>query len=225
MRILVVEDDPRMCELLTQGLSEEGHAVVAVQDGVEGLSAARTRAFDVLVLDVMLPRMDGVSLARRLRDEGDSTPILMLTARDQPADVVRGLDNGADDYLAKPFSFEVFLARLRSVSRRGAIPQPVRLRVADLELDPATREVERAGHRIRLSRTEYALLELLMRRPGQVIPRETIMESVWGFGADVEANTLDAFVRLIRTKIEPPGSKRLLQTVRGTGYTVREADN
>jgi DNA-binding response OmpR family regulator len=225
MRVLVVEDDRRMCELLRQGLEEEGHAVALAQDGEEGLSAARTRAFDVLVLDVMLPKLDGVTLARRLRDERDSTPILMLTARDQAPDIVRGLDNGADDYLTKPFSFEVFLARLRAVSRRGPIPQPICLRVADLELDTATREVHRAGYKTRLSRTEYALLELLMRRPGHVIPRETIMESVWGFGADVEANTLDAFVRLLRTKIEPPGSRRLLQTVRGTGYTVREAES
>lgn len=224
MRVLVVEDDPRMCELLTQGLVEEGHAVVAVRDGEEGLSAARTRAFDVLVLDVMLPKLDGVTLARRLRDERDPTPILMLTARDQAPDIVRGLDNGADDYLTKPFSFEVFLARLRAVSRRGPIPHPVRLRVADLELDTATREIRRAGLKARLSRTEYALLELLMRRPGHVVPREMIIESVWGFGADVEANTLDAFVRLLRNKIEPPGSTRLLQTVRGMGYTVREAE-
>ncbi len=223
MRILIVEDDPRMCDLLRQGLEEEGHAVDVAQDGESGFSTALAGRFDVVVLDVMLPKLDGISVARRLRGEHDSTPILMLTARDQARDIVRGLDSGADDYLTKPFSFEVFLARLRAVSRRGPIPRPVRLRVADLELDTATREVRRAGLKASLSRTEYALLELLMRRPGHVVPRETIIESVWGFGADVEANTLDAFVRLLRNKIEPPGSTRLLQTVRGMGYTVREA--
>lgn len=224
MRVLIVEDDPRMLDLLRQGLEEEGHAVATAQDGETGYSTARAGRFDVVVLDVMLPKLDGISVARRLRGENDPTPILMLTARDQTPDIVRGLDNGADDYLTKPFSFEVFLARLRAVSRRGPIPQPVRLRVADLELDTATREVRRAGVKASLSRTEYALLELLMRRPGQVVPREVIMESVWGFGAEVEANTLDAFVRLLRNKIEPPGSARLLRTVRGTGYLVREAE-
>jgi DNA-binding response OmpR family regulator len=223
MRVLIVEDDPRMCALLRQGLEEEGHAVDVAQDGEMGFAIARAGRFDVVVLDVMLPKLDGVSVAKRLRDERDPTPILMLTARDQARDIVRGLDSGADDYLTKPFSFEVFLARLRAVSRRGPIPQPVRLRVADLELDTATRKVRRAGRKANLTRTEYALLELLMRRPGQVMPREVIMESVWGFGADVEANTLDAFVRLLRQKIEPPGSARLLQTVRGMGYTIREA--
>jgi DNA-binding response OmpR family regulator len=223
MRVLVVEDDPRMCDLLRQGLEEEGHAVAVAQDGETGLSIARAGRFDVLVLDVMLPKLDGISLARRLREERNPTPILMLTARDQTSDIVRGLDSGADDYLTKPFSFDVFLARLRAVGRRGPVPQPVRLRLADLELDTATREVRRAGLKVTLTRTEYALLELLMRRPGHVVPRDVIMESVWGFGAGVEANTLDAFVRLLRLKIEPPGSARLLHTVRGTGYTLRES--
>lgn len=223
MRVLVVEDDPRMCDLLRQGLEEEGHAVAVALDGETGFFTASAGQFDVVVLDVMLPKLDGVSVARRLRCERNSTPILMLTARDQAPDIVRGLDSGADDYLTKPFSFEVFLARLRAVSRRGPIPHPVRLRVADLELDTATREVRRAGMKANLSRTEYALLEILMRRPGHIVPREIIMESVWGFGASVEANTLDAFVRLLRNKIEPPGSARLLQTVRGMGYMIREA--
>ncbi len=224
MRVLVIEDDPRMLELLRQGLEEEHHAVAVARDGEIGLSIARTRMFDVIVLDVMLPKLDGISVARRLRDERDPTPILMLTARDQAPDIVRGLDSGADDYLTKPFSFEVFLARLRSVSRRGPIPHPVRLRVADLELDTATRAVHRAGRCANLSRTEYTLLELLMRRTGRVVPREVIMDSVWGFGAEVEPNTLDAFVRLLRNKVDPPGSRRLLHTVRGVGYSVRESE-
>jgi len=224
MRVLVVEDDPRMLELLRQGMEEENHVVAVASDGAEGLSMARARCFDVLVLDVMLPKLDGIALAARLRDEGDATPILMLTARDQAVDVVKGLDSGADDYLTKPFSFKVFLARLRAVSRRGPIPQGVRLRIADLELDTSTREVKRAGQIANLSRTEFALLELLMRRPGSVVSREAIMEGVWGFGAEVEPNTLDAFVRLLRNKVEPPGTRRLLHTVRGIGYTMREAE-
>lgn len=224
MRVLVVEDDPRMRELLQQGLEEESHAVAIAGDGEAGLSMARTRLFDAIVLDVMLPRMDGITVARRLRHEGDATPILMLTACDQAPDIVRGLDSGADDYLTKPFSFAVFLARLRAVSRRGPIAQPVRLRIADLELDTATREVIRAGQSASLSRTEYTLLELLMRRMGCVVPRQVIMETVWGFGADVEPNTLDAFVRLLRNKVDPPGASRLLQTVRGVGYAMREEE-
>lgn len=224
MRVLVVEDDPRMRELLRQGLEEEGHAVAAAVDGDEGLAMARVHPFDLIVLDLMLPKLDGVEVARRLRNDRLQTPILMLTARDQTPDIVLGLDSGADDYLTKPFSFDVFLARVRAVSRRGSIPQPVRLRVADLELDTGAREVRRGGQVARLSRTEYSLLELLMRRAGSVVPREIILDTVWGFDAQVGANTLDAFVRLLRQKIEPAGTKRILRTVRGVGYSLREEE-
>jgi two-component system OmpR family response regulator len=224
MRVLVVEDDPRMRELLLQGLEEEGHAVASAVDGDEGLEMARAHSFDLIVLDLMLPKLDGVEIARRLRRDRRQTPILMLTARDQTPDIVLGLDSGADDYLTKPFSFDVFLARVRAVSRRGPIPQPVRLRFGDLELDTGTREVWRSGQVASLSRTEYSLLELLMRRAGSVVPREVILDTVWGFGADVEANTLDAFVRLLRHKIEPTGARRILRTVRGVGYSLREED-
>jgi DNA-binding response OmpR family regulator len=224
MRVLIVEDDARMSELLRQGLEEEGHAVVVAGDGETGLAMAQAGEFDVVVLDVMLPKLDGIKVAKRLREERNATPILMLTARDDTADIVKGLDSGADDYLTKPFSLEVLLARLRAVSRRGPIAQPVQLRVGDLELDTATREVRRAGVKVNLSKTEYTLLELLMRRAGQVVRRETIMESVWGYGAEVEDNTLDAFVRLLRNKVEPRGTTRLVKTVRGVGYTVREGE-
>jgi DNA-binding response OmpR family regulator len=224
MRVLVVEDDPRMRELLLQGLEEEGHAVASAVDGDEGLKMARAHSFDLIVLDLMLPKLDGVEIARRLRRDRRQTPILMLTARDQTPDTVLGLDSGADDYLTKPFSFDVFLARVRAVSRRGPIPQPVHLRFGDLELDTGTREVWRSGQVASLSRTEYSLLELLMRRAGSVVPREVILDTVWGFGADVEANTLDAFVRLLRHKIEPTGARRILRTVRGVGYSLREED-
>lgn len=224
MRVLIVEDDARMCALLRQGLEEEGHAVAVAYDGEEGLSYARTGAFDAIVLDVMLPRLDGVNVVKALRADNDPTAVLMLTARDQATDVVRGLDCGADDYLTKPFSLAVLLARLRAVSRRGPISRGVRLQVADLELDTGTREAWCIGNRCNLTRTEYLLLELLMRNKGHVVPRETIMDTVWGFGAAVETNTLDAFVRLLRRKLEPPGVRRLLQTVRGIGYTIREVD-
>jgi DNA-binding response OmpR family regulator len=224
MRVLIVEDDARMSELLRQGLEEEGHSVVVAGDGETGLAMAQAGEFDVVVLDVMLPKLDGIKVAKRLREERNATPILMLTARDDTADIVKGLDSGADDYLTKPFSLEVLLARLRAVSRRGPIAQPVQLRVGDLELDTATREVRRAGVKVNLSKTEYTLLELLMRRAGQVVRRETIMESVWGYGAEVEDNTLDAFVRLLRNKVEPRGTTRLVKTVRGVGYTVREGE-
>jgi DNA-binding response OmpR family regulator len=213
-----------MRELLVQGLEEDGHAVAAAVDGDEGLAMVRAHPFDLIVLDVMLPKLDGVEFAKRLRRERHQTPILMLTARDQASDIVLGLDSGADDYLTKPFSFDVFLARVRAVSRRGPIPQPVRLRVGDLELDTGTRQVWRGGRATLLSRTEYSLLELLMRRAGSVVPREVILDTVWGFGAEVEANTLDAFVRLLRRKIEPAGSDKLLHTVRGVGYTLRREE-
>ena len=220
MQILVVEDERRMAELLKRGLTEEGHQVVVARDGVTAHEMAGAAAFDVIVVDVMLPRMDGITLTRRLRAARNQTPVLMLTARDAPADVIQGLDCGADDYLTKPFSFEVFLARLRAVSRRGAIPRSVCLEVADVKLDPASREVLRGGDRINLTPREYSLLELLMRNPGRVIGRETILESVWGYGCDVNENTLEAFVRLLRLKIEVHEPK-LIHTVRGVGYVMR----
>jgi DNA-binding response OmpR family regulator len=220
MQILVVEDESRMADLLKRGLSEEGHQVVVARDGATGYEMASASGFDVIVVDVMLPRMDGITLTRRLRGNRNQTPVLMLTARDAQSDVVKGLDSGADDYLTKPFSFEIFLARLRAVSRRGAIPRPVCLEVADVRLDPAAREVTRAGQQINLTPREYGLLELLMRNPGRVIGRETILESVWGYGCDVNENTLEAFVRLLRLKIDVREPK-LIHTVRGIGYVMR----
>jgi len=221
MQVLVVEDEQRMAELLRQGLEEEGHAVVLAANGRDGLAIAESHSFDAILLDVMLPVLDGFSVARKLRSARNQTPILMLTARDTPHDVVEGLNLGADDYLVKPFSFDVLLARLRAVSRRGPIPQPVTLRVADLTLNPAAREVARAGHRIALTRTEYGLLELLMKRAGRVVARDNLIEAVWGFDSDVRNNTLDAFIRLLREKVDAASETKLIHTVRGVGYCLR----
>jgi DNA-binding response OmpR family regulator len=221
MQVLVVEDERRMAELLRQGLEEEGHSVVLAGDGREGLAMADSHPFDAIVLDVMLPGLDGFSVARKLRAGRNQTPILILTARDATRDIVEGLNLGADDYLVKPFSFEVLLARLRAVSRRGVIAQPPVLQVADLSLDPSTREVKRGGQRIALTRTEYGLLELLMKRAGRVVTRENLIESVWGFDSEVRNNTLDAFIRLLRDKVDTGSQTKLIQTVRGVGYCLR----
>jgi DNA-binding response OmpR family regulator len=221
MQILVVEDEPRMADLLERTLSEEGHQVVLARDGREGFEMACCSPFDVIVLDVTLPAMDGVSVARRLRERRVRTPVLMLTARDAPSDVVRGLDSGADDYLTKPFSIDVLLARLRAVSRRGEIPRPARLAIGDVTLDPASHRVTRGDTVVSLTPREYKLLELLMRNHGRAISRGTILDSVWGPGNEVTENTLEVFLRLLRTKIDFMEPK-LIHTIRGYGYMMRE---
>jgi DNA-binding response OmpR family regulator len=221
MRILVVEDEHRMAEVLRQALAEEGYTVSVAMDGREGLSLAETGGFDLIVLDVMLPGLSGFEIARRLRANRNQTPLLMLTARDSTKDMVEGLDTGADDYLTKPFSFEVLLARVRAVSRRGPIPQPVCLEVAGLTMNPGTREVHRGGRPIELTKTEYAILELLMRSAGRVVTRDALIERVWGGDSDIASNTLDAFIRLLRARIEEPGQVRLIRTVRGVGYSLK----
>jgi len=222
MQILVVEDERRMADLLKQGLEEDGHSVVVSGRGPEALSIAQNHPFDAILLDVMLPGMSGLDVARRLRESRVQTPILMLTARDSVDDVIRGLDHGADDYVTKPFSFEILLARIRALSRRAPISTPLQLKVADLTLDSATREATRAGRRIVLTRTEYGLLELLMRRIGVVVQRDHIMDALWGFDSSVESNTLDVFIRLLRGKIDLPGETRLIHTVRGVGYCIKD---
>ena len=216
-----MEDEQRMAGLLKRGLTEEGHQVFVAHDGVEGYEMARSAEFDVIVLDVMLPGMDGLTIARRLRESRNQTPVLMLTATDTAAGIISGLDAGADDYLTKPFSFDIFLARLRAVSRRGAIPRPVCLEVADLKMDPSTRRVSRGEQPVSLTPREFSLLELLMRNHGRVIARDTILESVWGFDCEVAANTIEAFVRLLRLKVDTTEPK-LIHTVRGVGYVMRE---
>ena len=220
MQILVVEDERRMAELLERTLNEEGHQVVLASDGRAGFEMARSSAFDVIVLDVTLPGMDGLTIARRLREDRNQTPVLMLTARDSPADIVHGLDSGADDYLTKPFPIDVLLARLRSVSRRGAIPRSVCLQVADVMLDPASHRVARAGQPLNLTPREYKLLELLMRNAGRAVSRDTILESVWGVAAEVNENTVEVFMRQLRLKVDDRHPK-LIHTVRGFGYMMR----
>ncbi len=221
MKLLIVEDEIRMAELLRKGLSEEGHIVTCTGDGAEGLALAKSYEFDVIILDVMIPKLSGYELAQRLRAEGVKTAILMLTAKDSVPDVVRGLDVGADDYMTKPFSFDELVARLRAVKRRGLAVQDPQLCVADLVLDPASREVLRGKRRVSLTRTEYSLLERLMYRSGKVVSRRSLIESVWGFDREIEDNTLDAFMHLLRNKIDSPGSPRLIHTVRGVGYMIR----
>ncbi len=219
MKLLVVEDERRMLELLRKGLTEEGHTVACAADGSEGLQMVRDCDFDVVILDVMMPKMDGFELARRMRAENNCTPILMLTAKDSVPDIVNGLDLGADDYVTKPFSFSELLLRLRAVSRGAVAPRRTQLQVGDLFLDPASREVYRDGVRVSLTRTEYSLLERLMRDAGEVIPREILIASS---GREMGSNTLDAFVRLLRNKIDCTDNARrkLIHTVRGVGYVI-----
>jgi two-component system response regulator MprA len=195
--------------------------VIMASDGREGFEIARCAPFDVIILDVTLPSMDGVTVARRLREGRNQTPILMLTARNAPLDIVKGLDGGADDYLTKPFAIEILLAHIRAVSRRGAVARPVCLEISDLKLDPANRRVTRAGEILGLTRREYQLLELLMRNPGRVLSRNGIIESVWGFDSDVNENTLDVFMRTLRLKVDTREPK-LIHTVRGIGYMMQE---
>jgi len=221
MRLLVVEDERRMLELLRQGLREEGHTVLCAGDGSEALPMLRQHEFDVVILDVMMPRMNGFEVASRMRAENNYTPLLMLTAKDAVPDIVEGLDLGADDYMTKPFSFAELLLRLQALKRSSAAAQPSTLQIADLMLDPASHRVTRAGKSIHLTRTEYNLLERLLGNAGKVVRRDVLILSVWGSRQGVGANTLDAFIRLLRNKIERDGGERLIHTVRGVGYVMR----
>jgi len=212
-----------MADLLRQGLEEANHTVTVARDGIEGLHAAETSSFDAIVLDVMMPGIDGFEVTRQLRAHRHEIPILMLTARDAASDIVKGLDAGADDYLTKPFSLKVLLARLRALARRAGRPPVSALQVDDLVLDPAARKVTRAGREVRLTATEFRVLEMLMRRAGRAASRTEIIEAVWGFEGEVESNTVDAFIKLLRDKVDTGGNKqRLIHTIRGYGYILRE---
>jgi two-component system OmpR family response regulator len=221
MRVLIVEDELRMASLIRRGLVGEGFTADTVASGEDALWRAQAHDYDVIMLDVMLPGMDGFETCRRLRREGVWAPVLMLTAREAVGDRVAGLDSGADDYLIKPFAFAELLARLRALARRGEHERPAVLEVGDLRLDPATREVSRRGQGIPLSAREFALLETFMRRPGEVLSRLHLLDHAWDVAYDNRSNVIEVFVRRLRRKIDEPFGCQSLQTVRGVGYRLR----
>ena len=221
MRVLVAEDKPRMARFLQRALTSEGHSVTLAFDGEEALALGLTERLDVIVLDVMLPRRDGFEVIRRLRAAHCHTPTLMLTARDAMEDVVQGLDLGADDYMTKPFSLDVLLARIRALHRRNPVAYPPELEFEDLRLKASTHELQRGDRVVSLTRTEYALLETLMRRAGSVVPKEVLASAAWDGEAGVTDNTLYVFIRALRSHIAAAGERQLLHTVRGIGYTLR----
>ena len=225
MRILVAEDERKVASFIRQGLEEEGHAVEVADDGETALDLiVAGPPYDLIVLDVMLPKRDGFAILRAMRGRGVKTPVLVLTARDSVADKVAGLDVGADDYLTKPFAFEEFLARVRALLRRGSDARTPTLRVGDLLLDPARRDVRRGERRITLTTREYALLEYFMRNAGRVLTRPMITEHVWGLDFDPESNVVDVYVGYLRRKIDAEGDHPLVRTVRGAGYTLKADD-
>jgi DNA-binding response OmpR family regulator len=221
MRILVVEDSRRLAGIIKRGLLGEGYAVDNAFDGEEAEYMAETTPFDVIVLDIMLPKKDGIAVCRNLRAKGVNIPILMLTAKDSVEDRVTGLDSGADDYLVKPFAFAELLARLRALLRREVLPKTQKLQVGDLALDPQSREVWRDGSRVDLTAKEYAILEYFMRHPNAVVTRTMLGESVWNYEFDGISNIIDVYVRRLRRKIDLDGGDSLIQTVRGAGYRLR----
>lgn len=221
-RVLVVDDDPAITSVLRRGLSYEGFAVDTASSGKEGLSIARDRPPDVIVLDIMMPDLDGLEVLKRIRAADPKLPVLMLTARDAPADQVGGLQSGADDYVVKPFTFEVLLARIQALLRRQEADRPPVIRFADLSLDTGTRQALRAQRYVDLTSTEYKLLALLLEHPRQVLTREILMERIWGYDFDGDANVLETYIKQLRQKLEANGETRLIYTVRGTGYVLRE---
>lgn len=224
MHVLIVEDEPEMARLLAQGLREEQFEISLARDGRSALEKSEATPFDVILLDVMLPLVNGLEVARQLRRREQETPVLMLTARDSLPDIVRGLDAGADDYLTKPFSFVELLARIRALARRREFRRKNVLELADLILDVSSLRAFRKGQEIHLSYTEYRLLELLVRHSGRVVSRQEILASVWGRGREVAENTLDVFVRLLRNKIDRNSDVKLIHTHRGFGYSAGAAN-
>ncbi|MFN0155780.1 MAG: response regulator transcription factor [Gaiella sp.] len=223
MKVLVVDDDAAVRESMRRALQLEGYETVTAADGLSALElAGAEQQPDAVILDVMMPALDGLEACRRLRRSGNHVPVLMLTARDEVADRVAGLDAGADDYVVKPFALEELLARLRALLRRAGIDETEVLRFADLTLDPTTREVARDGEPIELTRTEFSLLELFLRNPRQVLTRSVIFERVWGYDFGASSNSLDVYIGYLRRKTETAGRPRLIQTVRGVGYALRE---
>jgi two component transcriptional regulator, winged helix family len=222
MRILLIEDDVAIARSLKEGLEDEAYAVDVAHDGDEGYRTATADDYDAIILDIMLPSMNGYEVCQALRQDGKRTPILMLTARDAERDIVKGLDTGADDYLAKPFSFEVLLARLRAILRRPNEKLGEVLRVGDLTLDPSLKKVTRASQEISLTTKEYGVLEYLMRNTGKVLSKEQIIAHVWDFDADVLPNNVELFIMFLRRKVDKPFGKKLIHTVPGFGYKLED---
>ena len=223
MHILVVEDEPKMARLLHRGLTERGDIVEVAPTGETAVALAMTEEFDVVLLDVTLPGMDGFEVCRRLRAAKVWAPVLMLTARSAVEDRIRGLDAGADDYLPKPFSLAELLARIRALVRRGPVVRPTLVTIGDLTLDPATRRVWRGEREIALSSKEFTLLEMFMRRPDQVLTRDRLLAHVWDIAYESRSNVVDVYVRYLREKIDRPFGRRTLETVRGVGYRLRDS--
>lgn len=222
MKILVVEDEQRVAQFIQKGLKEEGHAVDCAYDGEEGGFLAEVNEYDLIILDLMLPKKNGLTVCAEIRERGVSTPVLMLTARDAVQDKVRGLDAGADDYLTKPFVFDELLARVRALLRRGSESKAPILKIVDLELDPMSRRVTRGGKAIRLTTKEYALLEYMMRNPGHALSRTRIGEHVWDMNFDPESNVIDVYVSHLRNKVDKGFDLQLIHTLRGQGYMLTE---
>ncbi len=223
MRILLVEDEKRMASFIKRGLTEQRYTVDLAYDGEEGLFLAETNPYDLIILDIMLPKADGITVCRELREKNIDVPILMLTAKDDVRDKIVGLDSGADDYLTKPFAFDEFLARVRVLLRRQRTDKSTTLKVADLELDQLTHKVTRAGREIELTATEYALLEYLMLNANQVVTRTMISEHVWDQDFDSFSNVINVYVNYVRKKVDTGFSKKLIQSVRGAGYIMKES--
>jgi two-component system, OmpR family, response regulator len=222
MRVLIVEDDVRMAAAIRRGLQAENVVADVANNGEDALWMAGSTEFDAVVLDVMLPGMDGFETCRRLRQDGVWVPIIMLTARDAIEDRVQGLDKGADDYLVKPFSLAELLARLRALARRGPVERPTVLEVGDLRMDPATRHVWRGDSEVQLSAKEFALLETFMRRPGEVLSQLQLLEHAWDYNYENRSNVVEVYVRYLREKIDRPFGVKTLETVRGAGYRLRD---
>jgi two-component system, OmpR family, response regulator len=222
MRILVVEDEAKLAALLARGLREEGHAADVASSGEDALWMARSAPYDAIVLDVMLPGLDGMATCRKLREDGVWAPVLFLTARDAVEDRVEALDTGGDDYLVKPFSFAELLARLRALVRRAPVERPPTLSVGDLRLDPAAHRAWRAETELELSAKEFALLETFMRRPGEVLSRLQLLDAAWDMGYENRSNVVDVYVRYLRQKIDRPFGRDSIETVRRAGYRLRE---
>lgn len=221
-RALVIDDDPAVTSVLKRGLSYEGFAVDTASSGAEGLAIARDRPPDLVILDIMMPGLDGLEVLQRLRAADPRLPVLLLTAKDAPADQVRGLEQGADDYVVKPFTFEVLLARVRALLRRHEAEQPPVLRFADLSLNTGTRRARRGARDIGLTTTEYDLLRQFLEHPRRVLPKDMLMDRVWGYDFDGSTNVLEVYVKQLRQKLEAEGEPRLIHTLRGTGYVLRE---